>query len=505
MSKQLPLLTKTDSVVSHSTSWSGSFKDTGAKQLSFTVQKFEKDQTPNSSTMSFPSCTPFLPGPTDIDRTTLEKGKKMMTYRLNASKEMTDVMRQYCGATRHFYNMALGISKKAKKQDGAIDYSVAYNTNYLRKELVTKPRQAWERDIPSQIRQEAIMDLKKNRKVALALLKAGHIKKFDLSFKSKKDNKDYFRTRKAGLKFVDNDGKVGIQIYPKKTIGLIMKNTGCSRDRAKELSMIKTNVKIDGDVPVATSDSTVCYNRKTGMFYLFTPVDYFAPRESDKRLIDFGNQQRRRAVGIDPGVRSFITTFDECGDSVQIDPLEKILIKNEHVRKIQRRVDALKKKRSKWKDKKERDKDRLEMLRLLRQKANIEAKTKNRVKDMHYKIASWLCRTYSTIYLPEFGTKDMVSGECILRKRTKARMMTLSHYRFKQILILKAKEFGTTLFIMGEEYTTKTCSNCGCLNDSVGGSKTYKCVDPACSYRADRDVNGARNILIKGLMECTVC
>ena len=129
----------------------------------------------------------------------------------------------------------------------------------------------------------------------------------------------------------------------------------------------------------------------------------------------------------------------------------------------------------------------------------------NRDSHTHYKLANWLCREYSTIYLPEFGTKDMVSGDCVLRKRTKARMMTLSHYRFKQILILKAKEFGTNLFIMGEEYTTKTCSNCGCLNDGVGGSKTYKCVNPLCSYRTDRDVNGARNILIKGLMECTVC
>jgi transposase len=500
MSKQLPLLTNTGSAVSHSTSWSGSFKDTGVKQLSFKIHRFVKDQTPNLSMTSFPLYTPFLPEHMNIDFT--GEGKKMMTYRLNAKKEMCDVMKQYCGATRYFYNQALGVSKKAKKPDGSPDYSTAYNSNYLRKELVTKSRHAWEFYIPSIIKQEAVNDLAKNRKVALTLLKAGHIKKFDLSFKTKKNNKDYFRLRKDFLKFIVVDGKLGIQVYPKKTVNLIMKNTGCTRDRAKELSIIKTGIQVNGDPPKATSDSTVCYNRNTGLFYLFTPVDCYKPRESEKRLVDFGNKQRRRAVGIDPGVRSFITTFDECGDTIQIDPLDTILIKSEkRIRNIQRRISELKKKKSKWK---ERDKDRLEILRLCRQKAFIETKTKNRVKDMHFKLGCWLCRTYSTIFLPSFGTKKMVSGDSILRKRTKARMLTLSHYRFRQILILKAKEFGTTLHIIGEEYTTKGCSLCGCLNDNVGGSRTYKCIDPTCGYCSDRDVNGARNILIKGLKETSV-
>jgi len=427
---------------------------------------------------------------------------KMMTYRLNPTKEMYDVMIQYCGATRYFYNQALGVSKKAKKPDGSIDYSTAYNANYLRKEFVTKSRKEWEADIPSHIRQEAIMDLKKNRKTALALLKAGHIRHFDLRFKSKKDNKDYFRLRKAGVKVVNVDGKVGFVFFERKTVAFIMKTRGCSRCEAKRLAVIKTSIKWDDKKPVAvTSDSTVCFNRKTGQFFLFTPVKYYEPRASEKRLVDFGNLVRRHAVAIDPGVRSFITTYDERGDSIQVDALDTILKKNEHIRKLQRRIDHLKNNRGRWK--RDRDKDRLEILRLLRQKANIEAKTKNRVKDMHYKLASWLCRTYSTIFLPAFGTKQMVSGECILRKKTKARMLTLSHYRFKQILILKAKEYGTNLHVMGEEYTTKTCC-CGKLNDKVGGSKTYICVDPVCGYRADRDVNGSRNIFIKGLMETNV-
>jgi transposase len=49
--------------------------------------------------------------------------------------------------------------------------------------------------------------------------------------------------------------------------------------------------------------------------------------------------------------------------------------------------------------------------------------------------------------------------------------------------------------LVSEEYTSKTCGGCGSLN-CVGGSKEYKC---ECGVDIDRDMNGARNILIKSL------
>jgi putative transposase len=40
-----------------------------------------------------------------------------------------------------------------------------------------------------------------------------------------------------------------------------------------------------------------------------------------------------------------------------------------------------------------------------------------------------------------------------------------------------------------------TCSNCGLINDKLGGSKIFKCKE--CKMEMDRDVNGARGIFIK--------
>jgi putative transposase len=219
--------------------------------------------------------------------------------------------------------------------------------------------------------------------------------------------------------------------------------------------------------------------------------------------IDLGLQHRRRLVAIDPGVRSFLTTYDECGDSVQVDALQSILIPKEKIRFLQRQVEALKK-NCKEMTKQDRDMTRLKILKLLKQKSYIELKTVNRVKDMHYKLASFLCRNYEVIFLPPFGTSEMVGSDSVLRKRTKDRMLTLSHYKFKQILTLKAKEFGSVLHIIGEEYTTKTCC-CGLINDNVGAAKTFRCIDQSCGYTADRDLHGARNIFVKGVSELQVC
>jgi IS605 OrfB family transposase len=421
-----------------------------------------------------------------------------MTYKLNPTTPMTKVLREYCSASRYFYNKALGVSKKAKAE-GKADYSVAYNWKYLKNEFIyKKQRKEWEKYIPSLIKQEAINDLKKSRDSALASLKRGSISSFNLRFKSKKDNTEYFRIRKSGIKAFNMDGKVAFRFFERKTNKLLQKLTGRSAKECKELSVLKTGVKWNDDDPlVITSDSTVCFNKRTQQFHLYTPITYRAPRQSKNQPIDIGvGEHKRQTVSIDPGVRSFVTTFDEHGDSIQVDPLETILLKKERIRKIQRHIDSLKDRYKTSKD----PRLRFKILKLVRSKSFIEQKTKNRVKDMHYKVASFLCRSYKTILLPDFGTQKMVGNDSVLRKRTKDRMLTLSHYKFRQILALKAKEFGTILLSLGEEYTTKTCSLCGSINENVGSSKEYRCTSH-CNYIADRDVNGARNIFIKGVVE----
>jgi transposase len=79
-------------------------------------------------------------------------------------------------------------------------------------------------------------------------------------------------------------------------------------------------------------------------------------------------------------------------------------------------------------------------------------------------------------------------------------MLTWSHYKFKQRLMMKAEECKNCIVHeVTEEDTTRTCK-CGIINYSVGASKTFYCEH--CHFKIDRDWNGSRNIMIKNANQC---
>ena len=61
----------------------------------------------------------------------------------------------------------------------------------------------------------------------------------------------------------------------------------------------------------------------------------------------------------------------------------------------------------------------------------------------------------------------------------------------------KGALLGCRVHEVSEHYTSKTCGQCGQIHWALGGSKVFKC--PHCSWKTDRDFNGARNIFIKSI------
>ena len=78
----------------------------------------------------------------------------------------------------------------------------------------------------------------------------------------------------------------------------------------------------------------------------------------------------------------------------------------------------------------------------------------------------------------------------------------MKFYQFKLRLQYKAALQGKKIVLVKENYTTKTCSFCGTRNDP-GCSKIYKC--SKCKREVGRDVNAAKNILMKGMIGCMEC
>ena len=119
---------------------------------------------------------------------------------------------------------------------------------------------------------------------------------------------------------------------------------------------------------------------------------------------------------------------------------------------------------------------------------------KNLKKELHNKSIRYLCDNFSTVILPPFKTKEMVGN---LHSTTARMMCTLSFYQFKTKLKNKAKEYNINILEKTEPFTSKTCGNCGNIKYDLGSAEFYDC--RKCHLKIDRDINGARNILLRNI------
>ena len=231
---------------------------------------------------------------------------------------------------------------------------------------------------------------------------------------------------------------------------------------------------------------------KTGKWFLCLPLqlDHVFPRTipvSHYRA-PAATPADRRVVALDPGVKPFITGYSPQGETFQIGTAEDIATKLEP---IAWQVDQL---QSCWT--KATSKKRRKLKKAARKRRR---RLRNLQEEIHRKAAKLLVANYDEILIPTFETSKMVEhSNRVLQSRTVRQLLTWAHYRFRQLLINKARERqGVRVLEVSEAYTSKTCGKCGKLHEKLGGNKVFRC--PSCNYTMDRDVNGARNIFLRNI------
>ena len=217
-------------------------------------------------------------------------------------------------------------------------------------------------------------------------------------------------------------------------------------------------------------------------------------------------QGKVNCVAIDPGVRTFGTTFSN--DEVAI--VGEDFAKNK-LFPIMKKVDSFISKRQKILNKfKEKDKEfsfkelpqwaRNRIVHCDNQINKLKCKKEDIVSDLHHKFAFYLVSNFDCIFLPHFETKQMVKRKGktrTIRRNTARSMLDLGHYKFKLLLKWYAKKYGKKVVDCNEAYTSKTRSWSGEIDLKLGSKKVIK--DENKLIQVDRDVNGARNIFIKCL------
>ena len=370
------------------------------------------------------------------------------------TKKQQQVLKQWLGTTRYVYNNALNGIKNNKESFDAYklrDKYVSKNFNqpFGLYELFYNPKfeyvpHDWELETPKDIRAGAIRDLCKARKTCLSNLKNGNISKFKINFRSKR--------KPCSVELPKSSIKIGgkkVKIFPRKLNSSIK----LSNDRCLKKLVLNHDCRMTFDK-----------NR----WYLIVPIDV------QKKRYNF---KPGTSCGIDPGSRKFVTVY---GD----DETTKVHVNKGYFKKRQSKLDFFQSLTSLKKMSKSKYK------RLINR---IYNRLDDSVDEMHNKTINELVNSFETIYIPIFESQKMI-GSKKLNKGTKRNLMQLKHFKFRTKLMNR----GYNVSVCTEEYTSKTCTSCGNIKWLLGCSETYHC--DKCSVTLDRDINGARNILIKCLM-----
>lgn len=319
-------------------------------------------------------------------------------------------------------------------------------------------------ECPEECFDSAYRDVLKARKAVMAASKAKKLREGkgfsypeSLNFKTKKEGKVSVELRGRTLKY--NSTARTISLFKQYFEG-------------NHHIKMKTNLAKLG---LSSFQYSCRLTKRNDHYYLMVPY---------RRIIN--PTQTKNICAIDPGVRTFLTGYDPRGLTFEIAG------NNDHIHKKKQKIEQLQKiLKSTIKEIKKK--------RISQEIRNLYRKITNCVADLHHKSAKILADTYHKILLPKFETQDMAKndGNRKINATTAYYMLTLSHYKFQQLLKHKMELRAGELILCTEEYTSKTCGNCGRINHELGASKVFKCPFEDCNVVMDRDINGARNILIK--------
>ena len=408
--------------------------------------------TENSATTSCPLSKSFV-----VDEMVAEDMPPELVrtrkVKLNPTRSQKLALKTFSDAARFTYNESVRLIDNGTFKAG--------NKFGLKNHLVTAKgndwvqQRAWLLDTPKAIRQQAVYEASKNFKSAFTNRSRGNISHFHVKCKRKRSN--------SWCIGVERNVQTGKALRSLKIFHTMMDGP----------------MRHYGKLPFEGTPTMDCRIQKDskGDYYLVVPVKV-------KRALD--KVDERPVTAMDPGVRKFLTTFDNEGVCYMFGKDFK-----PRIARILKSIDTI--------SSQLKDVNHQQRVRLRRKKASLYQDFANLRDEFHFKLCNFLTQKYSVILLPELDTRELSRHRDSrgrarrLRTKTVRDMLSLSHGLFRQRLRDKASENGTVILTAHEAYTSKTCSSCGKMS-AVGGSETFRC--RSCHLVGDRDLNAAKNILL---------
>ena len=385
------------------------------------------------------------------------------------------VLKQTFGAARRVYNKCVSIANDPDTKT-ELAKTVDPNTGkpatmqqFLRYQVVNNEspyvtQNQWLLNIASDIRNAAMTDFIAAQKANFTQMKNKAITTFKMGYKSLKYlNSESFYVRRKYISQTNNS--IIIKLPNQKKMVLWTGENAWHGTINMDCRLQRT----------WTNDYFLCIPNAIEV----ENQDLITNNHSEENIIPL-----LRVCALDPGVRTFQTMYDpssitQVGDG---DMIRIVRMGVEQDRLI-----------SKHNNKETRSRRRCHLKRAVRR---LRTRVQNIVNEVHKQLVKHLAKTYDLIMIPSFEVSQMVRKQDRKIHSTTARqMITWAHYRFRERLIHKCRQYGSKVAVVNEAFTSKTCSCCGSLNNKLGSSKVFKC--PTCGVVMDRDANGAKNIFLR--------
>jgi putative transposase len=326
---------------------------------------------------------------------------------------------------------------------------------------------------PYDVRDEGKRDFFKALNSTIEAMKVVGFKKFDMHFRSKKAESESIVINAKHWK----NGRIAYSAFGKELL------------RSAE------------PLPDDLIYDTRLVKKRSGRYYLcvLSPLEIRSENQapvSGNRTIEDG------ILAIDPGVRTFAASYSPSGKTFEwgskdIGRLYRLCLCMDKIQsKTTKKYVEHKNKASQyeWRTIPMRARLRYKMRRAMRR---MRFKMRNLVDELHKKLVLWIVRHFKFVLYPDFSSKGMVQRiHRRIGSKTVRNMLTWSHGRFKQRLLNKTREHPwCNVIVCDEHYTSMTCGRCGFLHRKLGSNKTFAC--PRCHAVMDRDLNAARNILLR--------